>query len=57
VKLDNNTIYKTKDRTLQDVLNDLTRQTKEILTFYRNLVTNVADGENLDESNFNIAPA
>lgn len=55
VALDNST-YKTKNRTLQEVLKDTTEQTTHVLIFFRNLVTNVADREYIDETHFPIAP-
>lgn len=50
-------IYKTKNRTLQEVLKDTNEQTTHVLIFFRNLVTNVADREYIDETHFPIAPA
>ena len=52
-----NATYKTKNRTLQEVLKDTNEQTTHVLIFFRNLVTNVADREYIDETHFPIAPA
>ncbi len=56
VTLDWGATYKTKDRLLQEVLVDTYDQTKHVLIFFRNLVTNVADREYIDETLFPIAP-
>ncbi len=50
-------LYKTKNRTLQDILTDSYAQTSHVLLFFRNLVTNVADREYLDETQFTLAPS
>ena len=55
VPLENST-YKTKDRLIQDVLLETYDQTKHVLIFFRNLVTNVSDREYIDETHFTIAP-
>lgn len=57
VALDGGATYKTKGRLLQDVLVDTYDQSKHVLIFFRNLVTNVADREYVDETLFPIAPA
>lgn len=49
-------IYKTKDRTLEEVLTDMTGQTSHVLMFFRQLVTNAVDKEYDDEAQFTIAP-
>jgi hypothetical protein len=51
-----NSAYKTKDRLLQDVLLESYDQTKHVLIFFRNLVTNISDREYIDETHFTIAP-
>jgi hypothetical protein len=51
-----NSRYKTKNRTLQEVLNDVYSQSGEVLSFYRDLASNVRNNEYLDESKFTIAP-
>lgn len=49
-------IYKTKDRTLEQVLTDMTGQTSHVLMFFRQLVTNTVDKEYDDEAQFTMAP-
>ncbi len=49
--------YKTKERTLQQVLNDMYGQTTQVLKYYRNLIKQVASEEHKDETEFTIAPA
>ena len=49
--------YKTKDRTLQQVLNDMYGQTTQVLKYYRNLIKQVASEEYSDETEFTLAPA
>lgn len=51
-----NSRYKTKNRTLQEVLNDTHAQNSEVLSFYRDLSSNVRNNEYLDESKFTMAP-
>jgi hypothetical protein len=48
-------IYKTKDRTLDEVLTDMTGQTSHVLMFFRKLVTNADDRNYIDETQFPIA--
>jgi len=48
--------YKTKNRTLQEVLSDTYAQNSEVLSFYRDLASNVRNNEYLDESKFTMAP-
>lgn len=57
VALDGGATYKTKGKLLQEVLVSTNDQTKHVLIFFRNLVTNVADREYVDETLFPIAPA
>lgn len=57
VVLDGGATYKTKGKLLQEVLVSTNDQTKHVLIFFRNLVTNVADREYVDETLFPIAPA
>ena len=52
----NNSTYSTKGSTLQQVLGDMYQQTKQVLFFFRNLTTNVADRTYIDEIPFPIAP-
>lgn len=49
-------LYKTKKRTLQEVMNDLYSQSSEVLTFYRDLATNTRNSKYMDETNFTVAP-
>lgn len=51
-----NSRYKSKNRTLQEVLNDTHTQNSEVLSFYRDLASNVRNNEYLDESKFTMAP-
>ena len=51
-----NSRYKTKNRILQEVLNDMYAQNGKVLSFYRDLASNVQNNEYLDESKFTIAP-
>lgn len=51
-----NSRYKTKNRSLQEVLNDMYAQSGEVLSFYRDLASNVRNNEYLDEGKFTIAP-
>jgi hypothetical protein len=51
-----NSRYKTKNRILQEVLNDMYTQNGKVLSFYRDLVSNVQNNEYLDESKFTVAP-
>jgi len=51
-----NSRYKTKNRTLQEVLNDVYTQNGKVLSFYRDLASNVQNNEYLDESKFTVAP-
>ncbi len=55
IKLGTST-YKTKGRTLQAVLGDLSKQNTEVLKYYRNLIKNVQSREYIDELKFTIAP-
>ena len=41
---------------MQDVLVETYDQTKHVIIFFRNLVTNVSDREYIDETHFTIAP-
>jgi hypothetical protein len=49
-------LYKTNKRTLQEVMNDLYGQSSEVLTFYRDLASNIRNSEYMDETNFTVAP-
>lgn len=51
-----NSRYKTKNRILQEVLNDVYVQNGKVLSFYRDLTSNVQNNEYLDESKFTVAP-
>jgi hypothetical protein len=51
-----NSRYKTKNRILQEVLNDLYAQNWNVLSFYRDLASNIQNNEYLDESKFTVAP-
>ncbi len=51
-----NSRYKTKNRILQEVLNDVYVQNGKVLSFYRDLASNVQNNEYLDESKFTVAP-
>lgn len=51
-----NSRYKTKNRILQEVLNDMYVQNGKVLSFYRDLASNVQNNEYLDESKFTVAP-
>lgn len=55
VQIDNSR-YKTKNRILQEVLNDVYAQSGKVLSFYRDLTSNVQNNEYLDESKFTVAP-
>ncbi len=48
-------LYKTKDRILQEVLNDMYSQNWKVLSFYRDLVSNVRNNEFINESQFTVA--
>lgn len=48
--------YKTKGKTIQQVLGDLSSQNTEVLKFFRNLIKNIQSREYIDETKFLIAP-
>jgi len=51
-----NAQYSTKNKSIQQVLGDLSSQNTEVLKYFRNLIKNVQSREYIDESNFLIAP-
>lgn len=51
-----NSRYKTKNRILQEVLNHAYAQNSEVLSFYRDLVSNIKNNEYLNEDKFTIVP-
>lgn len=48
--------YKTKKRTLQEVLNDMYSQNEKVLWYYRDLSANIHDNEFIGEDKFTVAP-